>query len=140
MNAYAKGNQRIVQDARYAFAERIELFFDLFLEHAGRQYLSDTIGDQKMGEVFVLIARLLHFSEYSKVMQNRRSVAGNRNLRRKIFDIRRAALFSSTVSLYRPLWGFHRPPTESLAGNPNIRRHNRCASCETNSVHALEIV
>ena len=40
---------------------------------------------------------------------------------------------------YRPLWRFHRPPAESLAGNPGIRRHNRFASCETNSVHALEI-
>jgi hypothetical protein len=76
--------------------------------------------------------------EYSEVTRNRRSVAGNQNLRREISDIRRAAGFSSTVSLYRPLWGFHRPPAESLAGNPGIRRHNRFASCETNAVHALE--
>jgi hypothetical protein len=60
------------------------------------------------------------------------------NLRRQIFDIRRAAGVSSTVSSYRPLWGFHRPPAEALAGNPSIRRHNRFVSCETNSVHALE--
>jgi hypothetical protein len=64
--------------------------------------------------------------------------AGNQNLRRKIFDILCATGFSSTVSLFRPLWGFHRPPAESLAGNPGIRRHNRFASCETNAVHALE--
>ena len=57
---------------------------------------------------------------------------------REIWDIRRAAGFSSTVSLFRPLWGFHRPPAESLAGNPSIRRHGRFASCETNAVHALE--
>jgi len=42
-------------------------------------------------------------------MRNRRSAAGNQNLRREIFDIRREAGFSSTVSHYRPLWGFHRP-------------------------------
>ncbi len=71
-------------------------------------------------------------------MRNRRSVAGDQNLRREIFDIRRAAGFSSTVSFYRPLWGFHRPPAESLAGNPSIHRHNRFASCKTNAVHALE--
>jgi hypothetical protein len=64
--------------------------------------------------------------------------AGDQNLRRKIFDILCATGFSSTVSLFRPLWRFHRPPAESLAGNPGIRRHNRFASCETNAVHALE--
>ena len=67
-----------------------------------------------------------------------RAVAGDQNLRREIFDIRRAADFSSTIWLYRPRWGFHRTPAESLAGNPTIRRHNRFASCETNAVHALE--
>jgi hypothetical protein len=41
-------------------------------------------------------------------------------------------------SFYRPLWEFHRPPNESLAGNPSVRRHNRFASCETNAVHAFE--
>jgi hypothetical protein len=60
------------------------------------------------------------------------------NLRREIFDIRRAASFSSTVSLYVPLWRFHRPPAESLTGNPDIRPDYRFASCETNAVHALE--
>jgi hypothetical protein len=35
----------------YAFAERIEFFLDMFLKHRGRQYLSDTIAEQKMGEV-----------------------------------------------------------------------------------------
>jgi hypothetical protein len=77
-------------------------------------------------------------SEYSEVTRNRRSVAGNQNLRREIFDIGCAAGFSSTVSLYRPLWRSHRPPAESLAGNPGIRRHNGFASCETNAVRALE--
>jgi hypothetical protein len=65
------------------------------------------------------------------------AVAGIRNLCCEIFDIRRAADFSSTVSLFRALWGFHRPPAESLAGNPNIRPHKRFASCETNFVHEL---
>jgi hypothetical protein len=49
-------------------------------------------------------------------MWNRRSVAGNQNLRREIFDVRRAAGFSSTVSLYLPLWGFHRPPADLWPG------------------------
>jgi len=57
---------------------------------------------------------------------------------REIFDIGCAAGFSSTVSLYRPLWGFHRPPAESVAGNPGIRRHDRFARCKTNAVHAFE--
>ena len=51
MSPYAKCGQRIVEDATYAFAERFEFFLDIFVEHAGRQYLSDTIGDQKMWEV-----------------------------------------------------------------------------------------
>ena len=68
-------------------------------------------------------------------MRNRRSAAGNQNLRREIFDIRRAAGFSSTVSHYRPLWGFHRPPAESLIGNPKYppaqsicKLRNKCRS------------
>ena len=72
-------------------------------------------------------------------MRNRRSVAGQ-NLRREIFDIRRAAGFSSTVSLFRPLWGFHRPPAEPLAGNPTIRRHNRFAKRRKHAVDPLEVV
>jgi hypothetical protein len=64
--------------------------------------------------------------------------AGDQNLRREIIDVGSATGFSLTVSLYRPLWGFDRPPAESLAGNPDIRRHYRFASCETNAVHALE--
>jgi hypothetical protein len=71
------------------------------------------------------------FRKHSEVTRNRRSVSGNQNLRRKIFDIRRAAGFSANVSIFRPLWGFHRTPAESLDENPNIRRHNRFASCET---------
>jgi hypothetical protein len=50
-------------------------------------------------------------------------VGENRNLPLEIFDIRRAADFSSTVSLFRPVWGFHHPPAESFAWNPNIRPH-----------------
>jgi hypothetical protein len=54
----------------------------------------------------------------------------NQSLRREIFEIRRMAGFSSTVSLYRPQWEFHRPRAESLAGNPSIRRHNRVAAAK----------
>jgi len=64
--------------------------------------------------------------------------AGKLNLRREILNISRAAGFSSTVTLYRQLWKFHRPPAESLAGNPSIRRHNRFSSCETNADRASE--
>jgi hypothetical protein len=52
--------------------------------------------------------------EYSEGTRNRRSVAGDQNLRRKISDIRRAAGFSSSVSLFRPLWGFHRQHQPNL--------------------------
>jgi hypothetical protein len=69
-----------------------------------------------------------------------RSISSTGIDRPACFDIGRAAGFSSTVSLYRPLWGFDRPPAESLAGNPSIRRHNRFAGCETHTVHALEIL
>ena len=48
-------------------------------------------------------------SEYSAVMRNRRSVAGNRNLRRKIFDIRRSTCFSLKVWLYRAALGIPSP-------------------------------
>jgi hypothetical protein len=64
--------------------------------------------------------------------RSRRSVGGSQNLRQEIFDIGCTTGFSSTVSFYRPLCGFHRPPAESLAVNPGIRRHNRFV------VHALE--
>jgi hypothetical protein len=52
-------------------------------------------------------------SEYSEVARNRRSAAGIQNFRREIFDIRRAAGFSSTVSLDRRFG-------DSIARQPNL--------------------
>ena len=52
-------------------------------------------------------------------------VGENRNLRLEIFHIRRAADFFINCFAFPPVWGFHHPPSESLAWNPNIRPHKR---------------
>jgi hypothetical protein len=71
-------------------------------------------------------------------MRNRRSVGGNQKASPE--DFRRpprGRFFVDCFDLPAAL-GILSPPAESLAGNPNIRRNNRFASCETDSVHAFE--
>src|SRR5262249_36910196 len=62
----------------------------------------------------LLQLRLLRLRHALEAMRNWRSVGGNQSLRREIFDIRRAADFSSTVSLYRPLLGLPSPACRIL--------------------------
>jgi hypothetical protein len=77
-------------------------------------------------------------SESSEVMRPGAQSPEIRIFAGKFSDISSAAVFSPTLSFNRPPWRFHRLPVASLAGNPNIRAHNRFSSSETDAVRALE--